>query len=468
MGILRKVFRTKHHFSLVTTIAILWISRLVTLIAFPKPVTSPDSSTYYSGQFLDFNLVSVTGHAARGWFVPAIFSFMPNSSILEFFQLCLSGIAWTYLLLSVSQSVLFTSKFTGYLLILLTIIGSSVQVLQHDTTVLSTSISNSLFVALLALLIEIKFHTKISKINLFCVLLIAFILSIQKTTFLPFAIVAIFLSFSTVKNFVGKRTKALFIICALLAGVSTMAIGINVNNSWQVSYSGQTLLWQLGGQSPVADEFGQYLTQAKAPSCVIDDVPYANLDISIGKILNDCPAGSRYIKSSIQKDFLHFAVTHPSAIAKLAVLGMGATLTDSASNYGNAVSIFPRTFGSIFFGESYPNIANSNIDSQVAGMNLLNSGKAIWIYTPLLLWVLVGTGLVLSSRSRRRDGGYLLLIMTACLTQAIFVVVLLPSEWVRQTSPFILGTLITSVILCLKCAEAIYLRSTNSDVAIAT
>lgn len=455
MGILGNYSKLKIDGILLFSIIIIWTARALTFIAFPNPVSAPDSPTYYSGDFLNFDLVSFTGHAARGWFVPAIYSLMPSSSALEFMQLCLSGMAWTYLLVVVAQSKILNKKYTSILLIILAVLATSAQVLQHDTTILSTSITNSVFFLLLALVIRIRFISRKPNFTLFGILICGTLLSIQKSTFLPFAAVLTLLGLIVVWKTLSLPMKASLIVCALLVGVFVTSLGSNVNKSWQVSYSGQTLLWQLGGQSQSAREFGQHLILANAPRCITDDVPYKNLDISIGKILNDCPSGAKFLKSSIQREFAVFALTHPKATAKLAVFGLGAAFTDSASNYGNAVSILPKSLSGIFFGETYPNIANSNVQSQVEGMDILKSGKALWIFTPIVFWLLMGACSAIFSQNKRRENLYFALIMAASVFQAALMVILLPSEWVRQTSPFIIGALIISIILSLKLFEAI-------------
>jgi hypothetical protein len=448
---------------LLITLAVIWFSRLLTLLAFPYPVSAPDSGTYYSGKFLDFSLVSLQGHASRGWVVPLIYSIMPNAFSLELAQLCISGFAWSFLAIEGIRTRYLTTRFNNYFLVAVAILSSTSQVIQHDTTVLATSITNSLFIVLITLLLGIKFNPSMPKTKLFSILAISILLSIQKATFLPFALVAILLGIFSIRSKLTSAVKVSYFAFAIFAGVFVSMVSFNVNNTWQVSYSGQTLLWQLGGQSPIASEFGEYLVRAKAPDCITRNVPFENLDISIGEILNDCPAGSRFIETSIQKEFFSFALTHPGATSKLAIFGMGAALTDSASNYGNAVNILPKWLSGIFFGESFPSVANSNVDSQVAGMNFLNSGTPFWIYAPLITWVLLGICGVLVSTSSRKDSLYLLVIMVACLIQALTAVVLLPSEWVRQTAPFVLGTLVISVFLTMKLVETISSTSTNSD-----
>jgi hypothetical protein len=299
-------------------------------------------------------------------------------------------------------------------------------------------------------LIELKHKKDSANKVIFVAIFISFFLMIQKTTFIPIILGLVCLMFiSGWKAILPKERNFLLSTFILLTGFS-LFVGNNVNSSWQVSYSGQTLLWQLGGQSPAAPSFARYLQDIGAPKCLTADAPYQNLNISIGRILSDCPAGKQYLKTDIQKEFLRFILTHPTATAKLAVTGIGAAVTNSSSNYGSAVSILPAFASEVFFGTTAPNLLDSKVTSQVEGMNLLNTGGAYWIFAPLFGWVLfAGLGIVLRKGSWKEDFD-LYLILTFCLVQSAFVVILLPSEWVRQTSPFIIGTLITALILSIK------------------
>lgn len=446
-------------------IGLIWLSRIITFLAFSTPITAPDSSTYYTGNFFDFSLVSLTGHAARGWPVPLIYAFMPNSQSLELFQLLFSAFSWSLLIYVLDKSEIVGKKFNKYLLILITILGASAQIVQHDTTVLSTSITNSLLILLLAVVFSVRKSKSI--ISLILVVLISILLSIQKTTFTPFSLLVIGISLYSYRQKLSRKIKVIFVISSFIAGIFSILVGANVNNNWQISYSGQTLLWQLGGQSPVATEFAQYLRASGAPDCITTDAPYANLDTSIGKILNQCPEGGSYLKKSIQKDFLKFAITHPKTTAKLGVFGLGAALTDSASNYGNAVTIFPQAITGLFFGETSPSLVNGTIDNQVEGFKIVNSGAAFWLYSPLIFWFFLGLCGGLISAENRAKSKLLITLMLGCFFQSLFVVILLPSEWVRQTSPFMTGALIASVILSVMLCETISLRAANSDKVLA-
>jgi hypothetical protein len=441
---------------LVLSIGLLLITRAVTFIAMPNPTNSPDSPTYFSGKFLDFSLVSLTGHASRGWVVPLFYSLMPNLVILELFQLLLSALAWIFLVTTI-RSISTLAKVPKQILVLLIgVLGSSPQVVQHDTSVLSTSVTNSLFILLLTVLIRAQYSEKTPKINLFLGISLSGLLMVQKTSFLPIAIGICSLLILAVYKLLSTKTKLIGLFTIIVMIFYGISVGNNVNSNWQISYSGQTLLWQLGGQSPSALEFSSYLRSRNAPNCITADAPYQNLDVSIGRILNECPEAEKYIESEIQRDFINFIFTNPIKAAELGVFGLGATVTSSASNYGGSVSILPRFVDDIFFGSTTPQINSTSTENQVAGLKLFESGSAFWLFTPLLGWIFLMVFGFIFQRESRKEDTFLYLLFVFCLLQSLMVVILLPSEWMRQTSPFIISALIISVILSVKNLHAIF------------
>ena len=450
MGVLNRMKNSPANPIFIVALFLIAGSRAITFFANPYPYTSPDSGTYYTGHFLDFDLVSLTGQSARGWVVPVVYAFMPNTPAIAITQLILSTMAWIYLLKAISRAYSSTKLVHNLLLLGIATLGSSPVIIQHDTSILATSITNTLFVSLIAVLVGLKYRKNSANGPIFAGIFFSGLLMIQKTTFIPIVIGLVCLMFiSANKATLPKWRNFLGFAFVILTGFS-LYVGNNVNSSWQVSYSGQTLLWQLGGQSPAASSFARYLQDIGAPKCLTADAPYQNLNISIGRILSDCPAGKQYLKTDFQKEFLRFILTHPTATAKLAVTGIGAAVTNSSSNYGSAVSILPTFASEMFFGTTAPNLLDSKVTSQVEGMNLLNTGGAYWIFAPLFGWVLfAGLGMILRKGSWKEDFE-LYLIMIFCLVQSAFIVILLPSEWVRQTSPFIIGTLITALILSIK------------------
>ncbi len=456
MGILRKKLWLKVSQVLTVSIFLIISTRLLTFLAFPTPMASPDTPTYFSGNFLDFNLVSFWGNASRGWLVPIVYALMPSEICLELFQLLFSGFAWSYLLISIHATKLVSPRSNNLAIALIAILGSTSHIVQHDTSLLSTSLTNSIFILFISILLRARYIQNSELRSLIVGLFLAALLMIQKTSFIP---ISVGLSLVLILSVYNKRhiRRRFFAVGVLtLLTVYSISVGGNVDKNWQISYSGQTLLWQLGGQSPAAGEFSAFLKKQGAPECITNDAPFQNINISIGKILNACPEASSYLKKGIQGDFAQFVISNPLPVAKLAVLGMGASVTSSATNYGNAVSLLPKFLTEIFFGSTTPTLLTNQVDDQISGFNVFKSGAAFWIYAPFFGWLLLA---MLSSLLRGRDRSediYLHTILFACILQSIFVVVLLPSEWVRQTSPFMIGALIIAVVLTIKNFTSIF------------
>jgi hypothetical protein len=342
MGVLNYKRLGELNFFLAIGLGLVLTSRLVTFVAFPNPISAPDSTTYYSGSFLDFSLVSFSGNTSRGWVVPFVYAFMPNLTSLELVQLIFSGIAWCFLLLTISSLKLMPNKSNNYLLLAIALLGSSSHLIQHDTSVLSTSITNSIFILLIAFLLRARFIVVSKELNIYLGIVCSALLMIQKTSFIPLAVTLSFILIWCLQKQIALYSKILASGILILLTFYAILVGSNVNSNWQISYSGQTLLWHLGGQSPTASEFSSHLRKQNAPSCITTEAPYQNINTSIGKILNSCPEADSYLKSGIQSDFVSFILKDPSSGIKLAIQGIGASLTSSATNYGNAASIVPK------------------------------------------------------------------------------------------------------------------------------
>ncbi len=456
VGILSKRRWMKGNPFLTASIFLIFSTRLVTFVAFPTPITAPDTPTYFSGAFLDFSLVSFWGHASRGWIVPLVYALMPNAISLELFQLLFSGIAWAFLLFSIHAAKIMPTRYNGLAILFIAVLGSSSHVFQHDTSVLATSLTNSIFILLISFLLRAKYINDSRMLNITASILLSALLMIQKTSFIPIAIgLSLALILSMYKK-ISAKSQLIAIGTLVLLTLYSVFVGNNVDKIWQISYSGQTLLWQLGGQSPTATDFSSFLERKNVPKCITNEAPFQNINTSIGKILNSCPEAGPYLESGIQRDFANFIITNPSSVVKLAVFGMGASVTSSATNYGNAVSILPKFVSEIFFGTTTPQLLTDKVDDQISGFNLFKSGMAFWLSAPFFGWVLLTlTCSILRGRERNEDI-FLYLILALCLLQSVFVVVLLPSEWVRQTSPFIIGSLISAVLLSFKNIQAIF------------
>jgi hypothetical protein len=218
----------------------------------------------------------------------------------------------------------------------------------------------------------------------------------------------------------------------------------------------------LGGQSPSASEFSAYLQNRKAPTCLTREAPYQNIDTSIGKILNSCPEARPYLKNEIQKDFVNFIFSNPVATTKLSIYGMGAALTSSATNYGSAVSIVPKFVDDIFFGSTTPDFRSQNVSDQVSGLNVFKSGAAFWLTVPFVGWFFLTIVSALVRGRAWKNDSFLYWILALCFFQSVLVVTLLPSEWVRQTAPFITGALVSTVVLTFKNFTAAFSDVTKS------
>ena len=443
-------------------LALLGTSRIATYVAYPQGFRSPDTMTYFTGEFLNFDLVSLIGHSSRGWVVPFLFAFMPNSSAAIFLQLSISGLAWVYLLLSLTK-ILTDRRIRNFILLATTVLASTPQIIQHDTVILATSLTNSLFIVMLASFLRILYFEQATNRTFAILLLSASLLMVQKPTFIPISLVFVLLALYSKRNQVSLMRKIVAGALISISVVYSLIVGSNINSNWQVSYSGQTLLWQLGGQSPVATEFAAYLNKHSAPQCLTSEAPYQDLNSSIGKILNGCPAGAKFLKGDIQRQFISFLVSNPKAAVDLVVIGAGASSTNSASNYGGAVSILPKFLSDGFFGTTAPNITDSNIQDQVEGLNLINSGKAFWIFAPIFGWLLLASMGIFFRRNLNREEYILYIALLFSLLQSALVVVLLPSEWTRQTVPFVIAIFVLSMLLSAKFVAAIFDSTTKRD-----
>jgi len=349
------------------------------------------------------------------------------------------------------------------MLIATTVLASAPQIIQHDTVILATSITNSLFILLIGLFLRILYSEQVSSKALVTLILVATLLMIQKPTFIPISLVVVLLALYTKQNQVLVIRKIVAVAVISMSIAYSLVLGSNVNSNWQISYSGQTLLWQLGGQSPVATEFAAYLNEQGAPKCLTSEAPYQDLNTSIGKILNDCPAGTKFLKEEIQREFVSFLITNPEAAVELVVIGAGASSTNSASNYGGAVSILPKFLSDVFFGTTAPNITDSEIEDQVEGLNLIDSGKPFWIFAPIFGWLLLASIGLFFRKNLNREECILYAVLFFLLLQSALVVVLLPSEWVRQTVPFVITILVLAILLSAKFVETIFDSTAKND-----
>jgi len=431
------------------------ITRAITILAFPHLALQPDSPSYSNGGWLNFHQVSFLGHSPRGWVTPLLFALVPGNVGRELLQMSLSVIAWYLLYVELSRS--FEKKRDMNLLAIgIALISTAGSVIQWETVLLGTSLQISTVLIIISLLIKLFRSPHVSYYFAGLVFTV-FLLGIQKSSNLLFCSL-ILLSALYLASKKASRLKKLAMSASILVSLLVAVVtGANVDKSWPSTYSGYTLLWQLGGQSPAAPAFKNYLSQIKSvPECVYQEAPYLDLNASIGKVVNNCDGGAEYVSTKFKNDFIKFTTTHPQSDLKLASLGFGAALTDSSSHYGPSVQLAPSFLSHIFFGEVTPDHRFSQTSNQVDGFKLISSGEPLWLYTPGIFWILAGLGLFLFGRKKshqRGNTGLISFIQINLIVNALLVFIILPSEWVRQSAPFIIPS------LTLGLYSAIYLGS---------
>lgn len=436
----------------VVIFSILSIARVVTFLAFPIPLQYPDSPGYFSGRFLDFSQISLIGNSSRGWPVPLLFAFAPSSTFVTLFQIVISNVAWTLLIYSGSNYL--QSKVSKYFFAGVTVaVASSAAILQWDTVVLGTSVMLSTVISLVALIFLLNNTAHPRKIA-FAIGFLNLLLGLQKMSNI-FLVTSIFLILILwIRKNQSFKMVITYSLISLVSLSYILFTGTNVDRHWDASYSGTTLLWQLGEQSPSAISFKQYLAMDKrAPECILVEAPYVNLDASVRKIFDSCPEGVTFVREDIQKAYFNFLLSHPNSMIHQTIQGFGAYYSNSANNYGNAIQLIPTSLTNLFSGGTSPSLLNGNITNQGEGYAFITSGNPFWIYAPgagillMALLIIICNFLV---KSRKSTGTHVVLIHLALLSQAMASNLLLPSEWVRQLTPYLVPLFIVNAMVLIQ------------------
>jgi len=433
---------------LLISISLLVFSKIFTWIAFPEATLHPDSPSYRNGIFLNFDLVSFLGHSTRPWPVTLFYALLPSDSIRILAQLVLSACVWSYLIVTVSHIKL--QRANKILVVLfLSLIGSSPLVTQWDTTILATSLMVSTSVLITTLMIRMFFVEALKIGHTLVLLSLVFLLFLQKLSNAP--IVAFFLILILAYSFKisHKKLKVALVLSSIFICSWGTFVGINMNNSWEKSYSGTTLLWQLGSQSPAASDFRQYLEiQSNAPECIYSDAPFEDLNVSIARISNSCTGAIAYLKEDFQRDFIGFIASSPKAAIKLISIGIGASFSSASSHYGRSVSLYPSAATSVISGDVTPDLRFSGAQSQEEAYSELKSGEPQWLHLPLLGILLIALILLFIPKvhSQKELLGSLFFIFSI-LIQLLVNYIVLPSEWVRQGAPFVITLVAFSVVV---------------------
>jgi hypothetical protein len=368
---------------------------------------------------------------------------MPGNALRELVQMTFSVLAWFFFYAEFSRRI--TGKNYQFLFAFgIVILSTSSAVVQWETVLLGTSLQISTVIFIVTLVAKLNGDPK-NLIVIFGLEFVTFLLGVQKASNILFCLVIFGTTLKLAWDHLPTLRKVVHSSLISIILVLIVITGLNVDKSWPSTYSGYTLLWQLGGQSPVAADFKNYLHERRVvPECVYKDAPFKDLNLEIGKVVNDCEGGANYVATKLKRDFIGYTVTHPLADVKLATLGFGATYTNSSSHYGPSVQLLPNSLSQIFFGDVNPDHRFSNSSNQVDAFKLLGTGEPLWLYVPGIFWSLAGIGLAFHRRkcvSESRLPKLLGTVQINLLLNALLVFVILPSEWVRQSSPFLISSI---------------------------
>jgi len=320
-------------------LAIIWVSRALTLFAFPDLVTTPDSQGYLAPSTWNFANVSVLGNAERPWPTTLLYAAIPNSSIV-LVQLLLSGIAATLLINSI-DTFIGGAKLRFWCALVLSIFLSNPRQLEWDTVANAQSLSNSLCIFLFVTVMRITRNA--SKFSLGILWLEGILLSSQRLIY-----ILIFISTSVVllPKFVKHlRTKLIAMMIAI--SLFSALVSQNQNNFWPASYSGFAVIGQLNDTSPVNEEFKKFLESKGAKKCLLD----GKLNALISEEAYSCTGAIAWTRSKARDLYMEFLMDSPHNLMKLQSFALYGVFTSSAVPYGNAVSILPEFVNSIFIGK---------------------------------------------------------------------------------------------------------------------
>ena len=195
----------------------------------------------------------------------------------------LSGFVWIHLLRVINKSLVTSTK-KSLLLTAIGVLAISPQIIQWDTTLLATSLLFSTLILLISLSLEISYHNFRGSQSILFVAMVTFLLC-QKISNLVIVLMFWILLFVSLRS----KVKKIFIITLTLGIIYGCLLGFNVDKYWKASYSGTSMLWQLGKQNPSASSFKDFLIQHRAPSCVTQNAPFGDISYESSRILNSCP-----------------------------------------------------------------------------------------------------------------------------------------------------------------------------------
>ena len=423
--------------SFAPALLIVWVSRVLTFLAFPQGTRFPDSAGYTLEE-LNFNPDWFLGNLQRSWPTPVLYSILPSDPLRILGQLTLSGAAWTLLILTVARVLRGPIPRLGVSLAL-ALLASTPFVLQWDSALLAPSLIQSSLIALLAFIIQLCQQVTWPRL----LLTLAAFAALGATKGPHILILGVLLVAVVValRSRMSRQKLIAFSVSAILIAGWSFVVSYNVDRSWPNSYSGQTALWLLGGQSRIAEPLSSWLQASGAPSCVTEEAPYANLSESISAVVQDCPEASAYLRESMQSDVIGFLVSNPLEASLLVADGLGASIITNGTQYGSVFTVVPESVSNIFFGSITPDPRNIGASDQVGAVNALRSGQAFTVFAPQMLWLVFGLVVLIVMITRHQASVRLtaLMLLTfslALIGTSIVTIVAAPTEWPRQLGPY--------------------------------
>ena len=432
---------------LAPALATIWVSRVLTFLAFPRGTRFPDTSGY-TLEAVNFTPGWLIGNLQRPWPTPVLYAVLPSDSLRVLGQLVLSGAAWTLLIIVVASLVKGNVLRLG-LALTLALLASTPFVLQWDTSLLAPSLMQSSLVALLAFTIRLFQQVTWTRIALTLTALA--VLGAAKGPHLVILVMVIASLGITLRFRMSRTQLTVLCLAGAFIGIWSALVSYNVDRSWPNSYSGQTALWLLGGQSSIAEPLSAWLSASGAPTCVTQDAPYMDLYESVSAVIQDCPDASGYLRESMQVDVIEFLVSHPIDAAKLLTDGFGASVITNGTQYGSVLTVVPASVSDLFFGSISPDPRDLGATDQVGAVDALRSGQPFTVVAPQLLWLMIGLGiLLLISVSRwaaeRRLSSMLIMFTLALLFTSGITVIAAPTEWPRQLGPYWVLTVASAIV----------------------
>ena len=426
-------------------IAVVIVSRLLSWLALPNGSVQPDSFSYLPKSWLSFEKVSFFGNAERTWVTPLIYSLLPDNTSRIFLQLTIGAISWSIIILSLMR-ITRNSRKQNYLVWGVVLIAASPHVIQFETVLLATTFIVDGFLIFVVKALEVFLSDKYSKMTILQVLLLGWLLFSMKSTnaLIVFPVMIAILVKS--RNRFSRRLSVTLTLISVLLVVQASYLSVNNDRFWKSSYSGTTMLWHLGVQSPASESFKAYLVKKSAPECITANAPYADIFIEISKIDSECIEGQLFVKTKLKYELASFLIQNPTSALKLISTGIGVVFTGTNSHYGSSVSLLPSVFSDALFGSVSPDFRSEGVSNQSAITSRSAGSEPLWVFTPGLFFALIGVICAFYFRKIDKRNYYYLLAMILVLGEIIVTLLILPSEWFRQNVQYTLALFLISAL----------------------